>query len=215
MKHRILCFLSSTLGPTVLWLLCRFVKVDTLGWEHIEKLREENKPLVLALWHGQIIYFCYYPPLRGAVGMVSQHNDGEYIVRVMKAFKHTASRGSTRTNGSQALRQLARMIRKGREGFLTIDGPRGPAEEVKGGVIQLASISNAVIVPMCFSCKRMWRVGSWDRTMIPKGFGRGVVILHKPIEIPSRLDREQLEDKRAEVEQALREINAQAEESLQ
>ena len=94
---------------------------------------------------------------------------------------------------------------------MTPDGPRGPAEEVKGGTVELASLSGAAIVPTSFFCKPLWRVSSWDRTIVPRGYGKGIVMFAPPIEVPSKCNREELEAKRVEVENSLAELTQRTE----
>ena len=56
-----------------------------------------------------------------------------------------------------------------------VDGPRGPAGQVKAGVIRMAHASNAAIVPFYVSADKAWYFNSWDRFMLPKPFSRVVL----------------------------------------
>ena len=55
------------------------------------------------------------------------------------------------------------------------DGPRGPAEVVKPGIVGLARLSGAAIVPVAVGASSEWRLGSWDGFRIPRPFARCVV----------------------------------------
>ena len=56
---------------------------------------------------------------------------------------------------------------------ITPDGPRGPRQAMKSGIVYLASRSGREIIPVAHGCSRGWRVkGSWTDMMIPKPFSR-------------------------------------------
>ena len=86
---------------------------------------------------------------------------------------------------------------------LTPDGPRGPAERVKPGVVYLASRTGCPVVPVATASRRTWVLGSWDRFRIPQPFTRVVVAYGDPIAVPAGLEGAALEEWRARVERAL------------
>ena len=88
------------------------------------------------------------------------------------------------------------------------DGPRGPAEVVKPGVVTLARLSGAAIVPVAVGASSEWRIGSWDGFRIPRPFARCVVRFGEPIHVPRVADREEDEAVRGEVEAALRALSS-------
>jgi len=92
------------------------------------------------------------------------------------------------------------------------DGPTGPREVLKVGVIALARLSGAPIVPTAFGASREWRLHSWDEFRIPKPFARCVVRFGEPIRIPAGADRAALEAARKDVEAALRSLTWQVDE---
>src|SRR5690606_17424343 len=55
---------------------------------------------------------------------------------------------------------------------ITPDGPRGPAGVAQGGVLLASARAAAPIVPMRSEVSSAWRLGSWDRFMVPKPFAR-------------------------------------------
>ena len=128
---------------------------------------------------------------RGTAGtyvLISQHQDGEIIARIVERFGHKAVRGSSTRGGVEALRELIRLGRSGVDLVVTPDGPKGPAQVAKMGVIQLAKASGLPIVPLAFGCskKNTLRAGiaSWFRT-----HGRAVCICWgAPIWVPRELD---------------------------
>ena len=122
------------------------------------------------------------------------------------------SAGSSSRGGTDALRELTRAVRAGREVVVVPDGPRGPREVLKPGVIVLARLSGAPIVPMAVGASREWRLRSWDEFRIPLPFARCVVRFGEPIRVSRTADRAAEEAARKEVEAALRGLSWQVDE---
>jgi lysophospholipid acyltransferase (LPLAT)-like uncharacterized protein len=59
---------------------------------------------------------------------------------------------------------------------MTPDGPRGPRRVAAPGVAQLAALSGVPVLPCSAQTSRRWQMKSWDRMVIPRPFGRGVVV---------------------------------------
>src|SRR6185295_20320325 len=89
--------------------------------------------------------------------------------------------------GSQALRGIVRRVRAGRDAALTVDGPKGPPRAVQPGIVQLARLTGAWILPITFSSSRPRFLASWDRYLLPKPFSRNVVAYGEPFPIPAEM----------------------------
>ena len=57
-----------------------------------------------------------------------------------------------------------------------MDGPTGPAQMVKAGLIAMAQRTGAAICPVYLVYEKCWIFSSWDRFMVPKPFSR--VLIH-------------------------------------
>src|SRR5262245_33360572 len=156
------------IGAAVIRGLARSMCIETKGQESIDALYQTGKHVIIAFWHARQLMM----PLtyRGAQAhiLISQHLDGEIIARIVERFGFKAIRGSTTRGGVEALREMIRLGRSGVDLVVTPDGPKGPAQVVKMGVIQLARASRLPIVPLAFRCskKNSSPVGtaSWCRT---------------------------------------------------
>ncbi|MUM78277.1 DUF374 domain-containing protein [Pseudodesulfovibrio sp. F-1] len=155
--------------------------------DEILKRGQDRRPLVLALWHGEIF------PVTGfghtissdLVTFVSQSKDGEVIARVIERLGHVTVRGSSSRGGVKALLQAVRvMAGQNRMAVFTVDGPRGPRHKPKGGVIYLAQKAGAAIVPMRAYPKRAKIFKkSWDHFVLPMPFTRCPVYIGEPMEV--------------------------------
>jgi hypothetical protein len=165
------CWLKLTVfppaGAAVIRALGRSMRIETRGQEHIDRLYREGKRVIIAFWHSRQLMM----PLtyRGTLAhiLISQHQDGEIIARIVERFGFRAVRGSSTRGGVEAMRELIRLGRSGVDLVVTPDGPKGPAQVVKMGVIQLARASKLPIIPLAFGCskKNSSQVGtaSWSR----------------------------------------------------
>ena len=156
-----------TIGAWVIRGLGWSMYIETKGQESIDALYQDGKRVIIAFWHARQLMM----PLtyRGTLAhiLISQHQDGEIIARIVERFGFRAVRGSSTRGGVEALRELIRLGRSGVDLVVTPDGPKGPAQVAKMGVIQLARVSKLPIIPLAFGCskKNSSRVGtdSWSR----------------------------------------------------
>ena len=156
----------------------RFV-VDPAVDAHV---RDQGLPVIYALWHGQV----FFMPLlrryerRPLAVLLSQHRDARIVGVAAQLRGVQLVRGSSTRGGLQAYRQLLARLRDGQSVCVTPDGPKGPARQVKSGVIQLARHSGCVVVPVAWAATRKRQLRSWDRTVLPLPFGRYLLVLGPP-----------------------------------
>lgn len=204
--------LKLTLIPFLGSLLIRFLRftmrIDYLNRSEVEKLTRLGKNYIIAFWHGRLLMmpYCYFGSRINI--LISQHMDGEYISRAMKRFGFGSIRGSSSRGGSSALKQVFRETRRGADIAITPDGPRGPKQRVKPGVVQVAGLSSLPIVPVSFSASKQRILTSWDSMTVPLPFSRGTFIYGKAIWVPKDATPLQLEQKRQELEVSLNELTA-------
>jgi lysophospholipid acyltransferase (LPLAT)-like uncharacterized protein len=160
--------------------------------------------VIYAVWHGRLLLLPYLYGRRGSHVLASRSRDGELVARWVRRFGLEPVRGSSTRGGGEALRRLARALRSGGEVVVVPDGPRGPREVCKPGVIALARLTGAPIMPMALGASREWRLHSWDEFRIPRPFARCVMRFGEPIQVPRAGGRAGEEAARKEVEAALR-----------
>ncbi len=181
LKKRLVQWIKFTVLPPLGALVIRGIKgsmrLEQRGYEPVDALYREKRSIILAFWHAQqlMIPFGYRGP--GSHVLISQHGDGEIIARIIARFGHEAVRGSSTRGGAGALRSLIKLGRSGKDVVVTPDGPKGPRQVAKLGVIQLAKATGLPIVPLGFACskKNSSRAGtaSWCHTRFPAGSSSG------------------------------------------
>lgn len=169
-------------------------------------------PAIYAVWHGRILLLPYLYGWRRARVLASRSRDGELLTRFVAHFGLESVRGSSSQGGAEAIRLLARSLGEGRDVVVVPDGPRGPRETVKSGIVTLARLSGAPVVPMALGASAEWRLRSWDEFRIPRPFARCVLRFGDPILVPGDADRAAQEAVREEIEAALRTLCWQVDE---
>jgi lysophospholipid acyltransferase (LPLAT)-like uncharacterized protein len=67
---------------------------------------------------------------------------------------------------------------------LAVDGPAGPPGMTKYGVVKLASMTSAPVVPLrCSATRTVRQTTTWDRRYVPLPFGELTIFAGQPLEI--------------------------------
>ncbi len=141
-------------GAALIRGVARTMQCETRGYEAVDALYREGRHAILAFWHAQQLMMLHGYRGAGTQMLISQHGDGEIIARIIARFGHQTVRGSSTRGGATALRALIRLGRSGWDLGVTPDGPKGPRQVAKLGVVQLAKATGLPIVPMVFACSK-------------------------------------------------------------
>jgi len=199
----------AALASPLIGALCRSLDWRVEGEEHWSAVVRSGRQSILACWHGRILPAVYHFRDRGVIVITSQNFDGEWIAGIHRRFGYGTARGSSSRGGARALVQMRRDLAAGHPVAFTVDGPRGPARVAQPGAPFLAGATGHPILPFHVETSPAWTAGSWDRTQVPKPFGRAAVMIGAPLEVPGT-DEETLERARQELERALRDLEARA-----
>jgi lysophospholipid acyltransferase (LPLAT)-like uncharacterized protein len=173
-----------------LWL--RTLRLDV----HVDDAFDERdqRPLVLAFFHGTQFPLLAWPRRRATAVMVSHSSDGEIQTQVMRTNGLTVVRGSSSRGGARGLAALMRKLKSGFDCAFAVDGPRGPHGIAKSGALFAAKRVGALLVPMGSACARS-RVleNAWDKFAIPQPFSRVIVMIGAPLD-PAQTTTHDLEN---------------------
>lgn len=159
---------------------------------------------ICALWHSKQLPIFYAFRHHNVATMVSRSADGQMISGLLVKLGYRAIRGSSSRGALSAFRELIRNIGPKQVVAVTVDGPRGPAHEVKPGVLQMARLSGAPIVPISAAVRRAWIFKrSWDRFCLPKPFTPGLVVLGVPVYVPPDADDVRIKQIHQELQQQM------------
>jgi lysophospholipid acyltransferase (LPLAT)-like uncharacterized protein len=190
-------------GGLLLDALLATTRTETVNPDAFERHHAAGRSVVFALWHGWLLPPTWHHRGQRIVTLASRSADGEYITRVLAHWGYHVVRGSSSRGGDSALRELVRLLRAGRSVAITCDGPRGPRQKLKFGVLQMAQLSGAPIIPVGSAANRSWQLNSWDRFTVPKPFARLRVSYGDGLIVPRDLPASRLPEMAAQVERAI------------
>jgi lysophospholipid acyltransferase (LPLAT)-like uncharacterized protein len=185
------------------------MRVSVEGGEAFQAVRARGR-YILAFWHARFLMMPWSYPDGRIVVLVSRHRDAEMLVRTLRGFGLAFARGSTTEGGAAGLRALLRYVEDGYDVGVAPDGPRGPRRRVQPGVVLVARLSGLPIVPVGFSARPASRLRSWDRTLLPRPFARGVFVYGPPLTVPRRADATAQEEARLALETELDRVTDRA-----
>ncbi|HTS15953.1 MAG TPA: lysophospholipid acyltransferase family protein [Verrucomicrobiae bacterium] len=174
-----------------------------------------KRSCIFAFWHNRIFLLPYlfrkhwHSRQRDRVAvLVSASKDGEFLTGVLDKFSLICVRGSSSRRGREALREMTELVNLGYDAGITPDGPRGPKYVCQNGVISLAQLTQAPIIPVSWDATWKWTAKSWDRFMVPLPFARATLRIGEPMMVAAGLSDEEFDGKRVELEKTLNALAA-------
>jgi hypothetical protein len=190
------------------------MRIEVRGALRLDEARRDPGRYILCFWHSRFVLMPYCYPGPRIVVLSSNHRDAEALVRILRKFGIEQARGSSTSGGATGLRQILRKVEEGCDVGLTPDGPRGPRRRVQPGVVAIARFTGLPIIPVTFSAAPARRLRSWDRTLVPKFFSKGVFVYGDPIVVPRNADERMQEDMRLALERELDRITDIADDAV-
>lgn len=193
--------------PNLVYLVVRALRatmrLEIIGGDIPQAFHDRGEGIISVFWHSRLLLLPFAYTGEKIHVLISSHGDGKIIANVMKKFGFGVVYGSSSKEGKRAYREMMQLARADCDLAITPDGPRGPAEVVKAGVVNLALRTGRPVIPLAYSASRTKRFASWDRFMLPYPFSRGVIIWGDPL---FSREGENAEEFRLRIEEALREV---------
>ena len=176
-------------------------------------------PLIVASWHGQNMilppFWHHQHPLEI---LVSRHRDAEFAASAYRYSGLGVIRGSgslpgkpkAEKGGAEAIRVMARALKRGSSVALVADVPTGPSRRAGRGIIMLAQITGHPILPLAVTTKFRFLANNWSRFAVNLPFSRGSMAVGEPISVPRDADESLLEAKRQQLEDSLNALTIKA-----
>lgn len=169
------------------WLITGILatcRVRRLGGEGVDRLEAAGRTWIYTAWHENTAAAVGLERRRALAMMASDSKDGELIARGIECLGNIPVRGSSSKGGAKAAKAMTRWLRAGHSAAVTPDGPRGPRRELQPGVLWIAALSGAPVVPYHVAATREWvLLRTWDRHRIPKPFSTVYVAIGEPFHV--------------------------------
>ena len=210
----ILFNVAPPLAHLYIRLLHSTMRIEVRGAEVLTASRRDPGHYILAFWHSRFVLMPYCYPGPRIVVLSSNHRDAEALVRILRRFGIEQARGSSTSGGATGMRQILRKVEEGCDVGLTPDGPRGPRRRVQPGVVAVARFTGLPIIPVTFSAAPSRKLRTWDRTLLPKFFSRGLFVYGDPVVVPRDATAEVQEERRVALESELDRITDLADDAM-
>ena len=214
---------SAIVRGTACWLAAQYIRLvwhtgrwTVMGNENFAGIWDKGEAGIVAFWHGRLLMMPYAWKRPKPFRMLSSaHRDGELIAATVRNHGIGSIVGSTAKDGrdkggTSALRAMLKALKSGTFIGMTPDGPRGPRMRASDGVINVARLSGAPIMPLTFSVSSGRFLDTWDRFLLPLPFTQGVLYWGEPLYVRRDLDATGIDAARVTLEARL---NAMTEEA--
>ncbi|MCL2064581.1 MAG: lysophospholipid acyltransferase family protein [Candidatus Cloacimonetes bacterium] len=195
LTHQFLLFIERQLSYVFLNVLYHTMRYTITG------LKKPYPHAIYAFWHRDIMPLMINRKNEKVAIMISPSRDGNYMAAPAIKFGFIAVRGSSSRKGMSALKEMIKLS-KNHSLAITPDGPKGPAQILKEGVLQLAYLTKLPIIATRTHVSDAWVFNSWDRFYCPYPFSRIKIEYSKPFYISSK---ENFEEYKKEIESFMNE----------
>ncbi len=173
-------------------------------------MANRDKTAIFCFWHGKIIPLYHTYRRKGIYILISQHRDGELIARMVECNGYKPVRGSSTRGGSRSVKEMLKIAREGNIITITPDGPKGPKQKLKEGAVFLAQMTGAPLYPIGIGLSKCWQARDWSGIQIPKPFSRTVIYFGREFRVPRKIEPEEFERYRREIEAEIVRCNEEA-----
>ncbi len=198
-------------GYFYLWFVFKTTRWSYIGLEHPEQLINNDTPFIAVFWHGRLAMLPFLWRWNKPVYMLlSEHGDGRFIAKLISHHNIKSIYGSSTRGGAQAALNCVRTLKQGNCMGITPDGPKGPRHEASEGLIHIARLSGAPIVPASYALKRHRFLKTWDRFLVPLPFTHGVFVVGEPVYVDNDKSDSALDTSRRQLTRALLLVETEA-----
>ena len=181
---------------------------------HIENYNHpENPACIFAMWHANQFLVHGIKNREKLSILISNSIDGQIVADVCENWGFKVVRGSSGKKGSvESTMQMISRLKEGESVAIMVDGPHGPLHRVKNGVIKLAQMSGAPIIPVTwFSPQKTFiNLPSWDKMKTPFGKCNILNIYGNPIYISQDATEEELVSVKEKIKSELENLDKTA-----
>ena len=196
-------------------LISRSIRWEYLVQNEKSNIFNSNKEYIFCCWHNKLFLGPHLLPRNRVINALqSSHSDGMVTSLAFKYLGMNVILGSSKKGGMQAFRKMVKCIKLGESVAITPDGPKGPKEKVKEGIIKLAQITETSIIPLVWTTNKFKLMNSWDNFVLPYPFSKGVYSFGKPIYVKKQINEYELETARQNLENEIKRLTKLVENKL-
>lgn len=188
------------------------------GCEEMDACVARGEPVIFVVWHQRLImapYMFNAPEGARICALTSAARAGRLAGQILVRLGWETIPMSSHQRHVTLSREVLKRIKQGCSIGIAADGPRGPARVSSTVPIVWARTSGARVFTVAFAQKRVLRLPTWDKQMLPLPFTRGTITCQEwTDEVPRKPSDEQAEALRLSIETALDDITDAADAAL-
>ena len=213
--QKLLYVFIALAGKWILFLY--YLTIHITDGPQPRRARYRDRPLmgIFPFWHSHQLATAWHCRLCRSAILISRSADGEYVARLVDSLGYYTVRGSSSRGAGPGLKAMVACADRPYPISITPDGPKGPRQTVKPGVLLLAQMTGRPIQPAAIGFSDLWELPSWDRFRIPKPFSRGYYCWGEEMAVPSDASQEQLDALAEQLRRQMVELEAHADEMAQ
>lgn len=201
-----------SLAPSLITLLVNSLSFVELNPEVRRSLETDKQNYTLGFWHGKMLAGWFLGKQKNFLGITSKSKDGDVLAGLLSRWGYTVVRGSSSTGGKEVLEHAVNFLKSGGSVAVTPDGPKGPAMELKPGIVVASHRAGTPIVVTGIGFSKSFRLNSWDSFSIPYPYSSVYIKYSEPISVPVDATREKISDIIHSVASLLNHLDQEAEE---
>lgn len=137
-----------------------------------------GEPVIFVLWHQRLIMAPYiFDTSQGRIcALTSAARAGRLAGQILVRLGFETIPMSSHQRHVALSREVLRRTKDGCSIGLAADGPRGPARQSSQVPVMWARMTGCRVFTVAFAEKRVIKLPTWDRQMLPVPFSRGVFL---------------------------------------
>ncbi len=208
---------SPALNRAVEGMLAAYVRFSfrTTRWtrtgcEEMDACVSRGESVIFVVWHQRLImapYMFNAQPGARICALTSAARAGRLAGQILVRLGWETIPMSSHQRHITLSREVLKRIKQGCSIGIAADGPRGPARASPTVPIIWARTSGARVFTVAFAQKKVLRLPTWDKQMLPLPFTRGTITCEEwTEEVPRKATEEQIETLRLSLQGALDDI---------
>ncbi|MCH2065591.1 MAG: DUF374 domain-containing protein [Shimia sp.] len=193
-------------------------RFERTGCEELDACLARGEAVITTVWHQRLIlgpYMVNAPKGARVVSLTSAARAGRLAGQILVRLGWETIPMSSHQRHVTLSREVLKRHREGCSLGVVPDGPRGPARVASTVPLIWARSTGARVFTLAFAQKRVLRLPTWDKQMLPLPFSRGIITCQEWTDaVPRKPTEDETEALRLSLQQSLDEITDAADAAL-
>ncbi len=187
------------------------------GFEEMDACVRRGEPVIFVLWHQRLIMapYLFDTSLGRICALTSGARAGRLAGQILVRLGFETIPMHSHTRHVALSREVLRRTKAGCSIGLAADGPRGPARICSDVPITWARSTGCRVFTVAFAERKVLRLPTWDKQMLPLPFSSGVLLCEEWQEtVPRKPSDEEVSHLRHKLSRALDKITDEADHAV-